>query len=250
MESKTKNKKTLQSVERIAKRAFDGSGLAAGDDAISELKQGWFNAAYAVHLADNREVILNIASPQDAERMLYEQNIMRTEVDTMRLVAMASSWDPLVPEKSQTIAAREARAAFDDAKTDLEDAQTSKTINVAPSDGVVLTHNLEVGETAAPAGVVMEIDQWEEVELAVYIPETKWGKVQLGDQISLTVDSSPNEIFTGTVAHISQQTEFPPRTVQTLDGRRATVYAIKLIVPNPDLKQKPGMPAEAVFLLR
>jgi HlyD family secretion protein len=84
----------------------------------------------------------------------------------------------------------------------------------------------------------------------VYIPETEYGKIQLGDQVSLTVDSYPNETFTGTVAHISEQAEFTPRNVQTVDGRQATVYAIKLIVPNPDLKLKPGMPADVVFLLK
>ena len=42
----------------------------------------------------------------------------------------------------------------------------AKTIIVAPSDGVVLIRNLEVGETVAPAGVVMVIGQLEEVEQA------------------------------------------------------------------------------------
>jgi aminoglycoside phosphotransferase (APT) family kinase protein len=86
MESKTKNRKTRQQIENMAKRAFNGLGLAAGAGAITELKQGWFNAAYNVQLANDREVILKIAPPQDAEVMLYEKNIMATEVATMRLV--------------------------------------------------------------------------------------------------------------------------------------------------------------------
>jgi hypothetical protein len=35
--------------------------------------------------------------------------------------------------------------------------------------------------------------------------------------------------------------------VQTVEGRRATVYAVKLDVPNLDGKLKPGMPADVVF---
>ena len=46
----------------------------------------------------------------------------------------------------------------------------------------------------------------------------------------------------------SRAAEFTPRNVQTVEGRRATVYAIKLSVPNPDLKLKPGMPADVVFI--
>ena len=93
MESKTKNKQTRQQIERMAQRAFAGEGLAAGDEAVRELKEGWFNAAYAIRLAGGREVILKIAPPQGAEVMQYEQNIMATEVASMRLVRQ----NPAIP---------------------------------------------------------------------------------------------------------------------------------------------------------
>src|ERR1041384_4659296 len=86
MESKTKNKKSREQIERMAVRAFNGVRLAAEEEAVTELKQGWFNAAYDVKLADGREVILKIAPPQGAEVMIYEKNIMETEVASMRLV--------------------------------------------------------------------------------------------------------------------------------------------------------------------
>lgn len=85
MESKTKNKKTREQIESMAVRAF-GLGLTAGDDAITEMKEGWFNAAYSIRLADGREVVLKIAPPRDADVMTYEKNIMTTEVAAMRLV--------------------------------------------------------------------------------------------------------------------------------------------------------------------
>ena len=86
MESKTKNKKTRAQIDALARQAFNGLGLAQGDEAVSELKEGWFNVAYNVRLADGREVILKIAPPGDAEVMTYEKNIMSTEVTSMRLV--------------------------------------------------------------------------------------------------------------------------------------------------------------------
>lgn len=85
MESKTKNRKTRSQIAAMAARAFNGVQLAAGEEAITELKQGWFNASYDVHLADGREVILKIAPPPDAEVLQYEKNIMVTEAATMRL---------------------------------------------------------------------------------------------------------------------------------------------------------------------
>ena len=93
MESKTKNKKTREQIEGMVHRAFDGLELADGKDAETELKEGWFNAAYNIRLADGREVILKIAPPHDAEVMTYEKNLMATEVAAMRLVRQ----NPLIP---------------------------------------------------------------------------------------------------------------------------------------------------------
>ncbi len=93
MESKTKNRKTREQVGRMVARAFNGAALASGEDAVSELKEGWFNAAYNVRLSDGREVILKIAPPPHAEVMTYEQNIMSTEVASMRLAGQ----NPAIP---------------------------------------------------------------------------------------------------------------------------------------------------------
>jgi aminoglycoside phosphotransferase (APT) family kinase protein len=93
MESTTKNRKTRQQIENMVARAFDNATLADGDDAIQELKDGWFNVAYCIRLSDTREVILKIAPPKEAEVMTYERNIMTTEVETMRLVAQ----NPAIP---------------------------------------------------------------------------------------------------------------------------------------------------------
>jgi hypothetical protein len=69
----------------------------------------------------------------------------------------------------------------------------------------------------------------------------------LGQKAQVMVDSHPNVVFTATVVHIADEAEFTPRNVQTVEGRRATVYAVKLDVPNPEDKLKPGMPADVTF---
>ena len=63
----------------------------------------------------------------------------------------------------------------------------------------------------------------------------------------MTVDSYPGVTFPATVVTIADQAEFTPRNVQTAEGRRTTVYAIKLDVSNPDGQLKPGMPADVSF---
>ena len=88
MESKTKNRKTREQIARMVEKAFGSNGiaLATGEDAVSELEEGWFNAAYSVRLSDGREVILKIAPVKGADVLAYEKNIMATEVATMHLV--------------------------------------------------------------------------------------------------------------------------------------------------------------------
>jgi aminoglycoside phosphotransferase (APT) family kinase protein len=86
MESKTKNRKVRKQITQMVEKAFGGTTVAGGKEAVTELKEGWFNAAYNIQLSDGREVILKIAPPRDVEVMAYEKNIMATEVASMRLV--------------------------------------------------------------------------------------------------------------------------------------------------------------------
>jgi HlyD family secretion protein len=53
--------------------------------------------------------------------------------------------------------------------------------------------------------------------------------------------------FGAHVTHIADQAEFTPRNVQTVEGRSATVYAIKLAVTDEEGRLKPGMPADVSF---
>ncbi len=75
MESTTKNRKPRPQIEAMVAKAFGGMSLMDGDDAVRELKDGWFNAAYTIRLADGREVILKLAPPPGAEVMQYEQQV-------------------------------------------------------------------------------------------------------------------------------------------------------------------------------
>src|SRR3972149_6222079 len=47
------------------------------------------------------------------------------------------------------------------------------------------------------------------------------------------------------VTEISQRAEFTPKDVQTKEERVKQVFAVKLVVENPEGVLKPGMPADA-----
>jgi HlyD family secretion protein len=81
----------------------------------------------------------------------------------------------------------------------------------------------------------------------VHLPEDQFGRVALGQTARVSVDAYPGETFGGQVTFIASEAEFTPRTVQTQEDRVKSVYAIKLQVPNNDLRLKPGMFADAAF---
>ncbi len=117
----------------------------------------------------------------------------------------------------------------------------------SPIDGVVLDRPFQPGELATPGTTLLVVGDLTSLTLTVYVPEEKVGEVSLGQAYPVSVDSFPGRQFTGTVSYISNTAEFTPRNVQTIQGRKDTVYAVKLTLDNPGLELKPGMPADVTL---
>lgn len=120
---------------------------------------------------------------------------------------------------------------------------------LSPIDGVVLVRAAEPGEITSAAGSLLVVANLDMMTLTIYLPEDQYGKVNLGQEYPLTVNSFPGKVFMGKVTHIADQAEFTPRNVRTVQGRKNTVYAIRLSIPNPDHALKPGMPADVTLNL-
>ncbi len=129
----------------------------------------------------------------------------------------------------------------------LLDVQIAKCAVRAPQAGVITARDLEVGELIVPGGTVMVVSRLSPVTVTVYVPEDRYGQIELGQAVTISVDSFPGQSFAGTVNWIASEAEFTPRNVQTVSGRKATVYAIKIEVPNESDLLKPGMPADVSF---
>jgi RND family efflux transporter MFP subunit len=144
----------------------------------------------------------------------------------------------------------QAQAAKTQAETSLKqiDIQISKMQVKSPEDGVILERALEVGEIVTPGATTIVLGNLNPLKVTAYIPEDQYGRITLGMEATVTVDSFPNQTFTGKVTHIADKAEFTPRNVQTVEGRKTTVIAVDIEIPNPDMKLKPGMPADIVFI--
>ena len=142
-----------------------------------------------------------------------------------------------------------AASAVDVASAALETAkiQLENTTIKAPLSGVILVKAIEPGELATIASPIATMADLSSVDLTVYLPEKDIGKVKLGEEVSIAVDSYPDEKFTGKIKYISEKAEFTPKAIQTKEERVTQVFAIKIKISNPEMKLKPGMPADAEF---
>jgi HlyD family secretion protein len=119
----------------------------------------------------------------------------------------------------------------------------------SPLSGQILERYVEAGELVNVGTKLFSVADLSHLWLDVYVPESKLGLVQVGQEVEITVDSFPDEVFEGKVIFINGEAEFTPKNIQTKEERSKLVYRVRLDVPNPDNKLKIGMPADADILV-
>jgi len=147
----------------------------------------------------------------------------------------------------EQIAVVEAQVKQAEAAADLLRVQWDKMTLTAPTSGLVMERTVHRGEMAAAGATLMTIANLDEVTLTIYIPEDQIGKVKVGQSVEVSVDSFPGKVFGGRVNYIASEAEFTPKNVQTQKERVNMVFAVKVKIPNPEHRLKPGMPADAVI---
>jgi HlyD family secretion protein len=148
------------------------------------------------------------------------------------------------PETIQQARARvqQAQAAIALAETQIENARLT-----SPLEGVVLSHNIEVGEYVSPGTPIVTVADTVHVWVRAYIDQTDLGHIAHGQHVAVHSDTFPNKTYDGVIGFISSEAEFTPKTVQTPKERVKLVFRIKVDVANPNDELKPGMPADVVI---
>lgn len=144
---------------------------------------------------------------------------------------------------------RQARAEAAQAALNLVESRLSQSVLVSPVSGLVLAKHVEPGETVAPGTPIVTVGRLDQIWLRGYIPEYELGRVKVGQKARVITDTWPDRAFEGTVSFISPEAEFTPKNVQTEKERVKLVYRIKITLSNPRMELKPGMPADATFIL-
>ncbi len=134
---------------------------------------------------------------------------------------------------------RQSSAALQSAQIDLDHTRIT-----APVDGVVVSRNVDVGQTvaaslAAPTLFLIAQDLTK-MQVDTNVSEADVGRVRVNQPATFTVDAYPGQLFMGTVTSIRKA----PINVQNV-----ITYDAVIGVSNADLKLFPGMTANVKILV-
>jgi HlyD family secretion protein len=131
------------------------------------------------------------------------------------------------------------QGALDKAKADLDHCTIT-----SPIDGVVISRNVDVGQTVAAslqAPVIFAIaNDLTKMQIDSNVAEADIGAVSIDQNVDFTVDAFPTQTFHGKVVQVRNA----PITVQNV-----VTYDTVIGVSNPDLKLKPGMTANVSIII-
>jgi HlyD family secretion protein len=138
------------------------------------------------------------------------------------------------------VTAAEATREVAAANLRISQQELDKACICSPVDGVVLSRNVEVGQTVASslqAPVLFTLaDDLTKMQAQVDIDEADVGKVAVGDHATFSVEAYENRSFPATISQI----RYSPETVEGV-----VTYKAILTVDNTDLSLRPGMTATA-----
>ncbi|QDV26460.1 HlyD family secretion protein [Aureliella helgolandensis] len=139
----------------------------------------------------------------------------------------------------------QAQAARDAAQAALEAIRQQKEeLNIkSPIDGSIESLDLQPGDMVAAGAPVLSMLDKDNLWVRAYVPQNRIG-IKVGQTVRVTVDTYPDEPFTGTVSFVARQAEFTPNNVQTLEERSKQVFRFKVAIENRRDLLRPGMMAD------
>jgi HlyD family secretion protein len=133
----------------------------------------------------------------------------------------------------------QSQAALSSAETNLY-----YTKIVSPVDGIVVSRNVDVGQTVAASfqtPTLFSIAQdLTKMQIDTNVDEADIGNIKVGQDVEFTVDAYPDITFKGKVWQVRNA----PITVQNV-----VTYDVVIQVDNPELKLKPGMTANVSIIV-
>lgn len=225
---------------RIQALFVDFNSIVKKGDLVAKIDPAIYEAAVAQARANVIAARGNLqrlqVQAEEARRLakrseqLFEQRIVaQNDRDTTRANARAA--DAAAVQAEGQLA--QAAAALRQAETNLR-----YTDIVAPTDGIVISRAVNVGQTVAAtmqAPIIFTIAQdLRAMQVHTSVAESDIGRLKVGMEATFTVDAYPSERFRGRINMIRNAAQVVQNVV---------TYDAVIEVANPELKLKPGMTA-------
>jgi len=137
-----------------------------------------------------------------------------------------------------------ALAAYNQSKVALEIAESNlkSTVIRSPIDGMVLSRNVNPGESVTPGGKPLFVvaQDLAQMKIDTKVSEADIGIVSPGQKAYFKVDAYPNETFEGKVTQVRNDPVITNNVV---------TYNVVVETQNKELKLKPGMTAEVKIVV-
>ena len=190
----------------------------------------------AIALVKRYEELKNVLSGRDLEAAQAQAN------------TAAARYQQAVAQVGQSVAAvASAKAKLDQAKAGVSQAQAQlqqaqlnldHSIIASPIDGVVVSRNVDVGQTVAAslqAPTLFTIaNDLTKMQVLASIDEADVGQIRPGIKANFSVDAYPGETFSGDISQLRLNAQ---------SAQNVVTYSAVIDVSNPDLKLRPGMTA-------
>jgi HlyD family secretion protein len=206
------------------------------------VEQARANHAAAAGNRDKARVQLADADRQAARlRALWERRVIaRADVDTAETNVGVG--------KAQVVAAegavQQTHAALHQAEINL-----AYTRIVSPIDGVVISRNVDVGQTVAASfqspTLFVIAEDLRKMQVDTSVAEADVGKLRAGMTAQFTVDAYPSEVFRGRIREVRNA----PQTIQNVVTYDAVIdVENQLMAGSTEFKLRPGMTANVTFI--
>jgi HlyD family secretion protein len=212
---------------------------------IAKIDPQLFQAAQAQARANLVAAEGNLARARaqalDAER----QHARAKALAAQKLVAQADLDAAQAAHEAAAAGVKAAQGTLEQARATLHQAQVNLeyTNILSPTDGVVISRNVDVGQTVAASlqapTLFVIAEDLAKMQVDTSVAEADVGRLRDGMDASFTVDAYPSEVFHGRVRQIRNA----PQTVQNV-----VTYDAVIDVANEELKLRPGMTANVTFV--
>jgi HlyD family secretion protein len=165
------------------------------------------------------------------------QNVPIKAADRLTLQGQVEELKAQIASAQATVEAD--RAALRKIEADITDL----TIR-APIDGTILTRSAEPGRVIQPGQTILTMVDLRKLYLRGFVPEGVVGKVKVGQQAQVYLDSNPKEAIPAEVIRIDPEVMFTPENTYFKEDRVKQVMGLKLGLRGAYGYAKPGMPAD------